>query len=276
MGTLASTSSSCPSAAGRAGFLQGATAAVLLAGSAGALAQGLDVALPGESLLGVFDVGAQPYGLFAIMTGVGGRPVTLIEAAGSVDGPWLPVPLRYQVNDPSASLPFCFPHFPRMDWTLWFVPLGEAGPWFPRFLRGILSAEPSILSLIDEAALRQNFPEGPAFLRVSDVTYTLDNLGHWAPGTSPNDFFPDATVLARSDFVTTSRSGSLDAWQSTPIRMLSDHLSPELFVWTWFVLAAASSPRSHRGRDALGLDIPEVLALLRAAGANRESSDGRP
>lgn len=258
-------------AAGRMGLVQAATAAMLLVGSAGALTQGLDVALPLGTLLNAFNVGAQPYGLFAVMTGVGGRPVTLIEAASSMDGPWLPVPLRYQVNDPSAPLPLCFPHFPRMDWTLWFIPLGETGRWFSRLLCGILNGEPTILSLIDEAAMRQAFPEGPAFLRVSDVTYTLDTMGHWFATAAPDSIASQAkTVLARSDCVV---SGS-DAWPPTPLRALSDRLSPELFIWTWFVLASAAA--SQPGSNAVGLGIPEALELLRAAEADAGASDDRP
>ena len=104
-------------------------------------------------------MGASPYGLFAIMTGVGGRPVTLIEAANTMDGPWVAVPLRYQVNDPAASLPWCFPHFPRMDWSRWFVPLGDPGRWLAQLLRGLLSGDPAILSLVDERAFRAAFAE---------------------------------------------------------------------------------------------------------------------
>ena len=77
---------------------------------------------------------------------MGGRPVALIEAAQALDGPWLPVPLRYQVNDPAAPLPLCWPHFPRMDWTLWFVPLGQTDAvdamWTTRLLRGIVNGGP--------------------------------------------------------------------------------------------------------------------------------------
>ena len=94
-------------------------AALLLLGSAPALCDGLGVALPLAPLLNTLNVGASPYGaspdcprsppdllsrsppdlagLFAIMTGVGGRPVALLEGAMAPDGPWLPIPLRYQV-----------------------------------------------------------------------------------------------------------------------------------------------------------------------------------
>lgn len=92
-------------ASGRMGVGEAATATVLLGGSAIPLAGGLDAPLPFESLLNALNVGASPYGLFAIITGVGGRPVTLIEAASSLDGPWLPVPLRYQVRPKTADLP---------------------------------------------------------------------------------------------------------------------------------------------------------------------------
>lgn len=90
----------------------------LVLGSSVPLAQGLGVPIPFSKYLDVLNVGALPYGLFAIMTGVNGvRPALAIEAAHSMEGPWVYVPLLYQVNDPNnAFLPLCFPHFPRLDW----------------------------------------------------------------------------------------------------------------------------------------------------------------
>ena len=61
----------------------------------------------------------------------------MVEAAYDADGPWSFVPFRFQVNAPYARLPLCVPHFPRMDWTLWFVPLGESGRWLGRLVYGI-------------------------------------------------------------------------------------------------------------------------------------------
>ena len=65
------------------------------------------VDLPFDRLFAPFALLSQPYGLFAVMTGVGGRPVEVIEASYTSDGPWVHVPLRYQVNgnDRTTSLP---------------------------------------------------------------------------------------------------------------------------------------------------------------------------
>ena len=62
-----------------------------------------------------------------------------------------------------------------MDWTLWFVPIGESGRWVARLLRGIANGEPEVLSLLDTAAFHQAFPTSPpALVRLSEVTYRFD------------------------------------------------------------------------------------------------------
>lgn len=257
-------------ASGRMGRGEAATAAVLLAGSAAPLASGLiETPLPWESLLDRLNIGASPYGLFAVMTGVGGRPVALIEAAEALDGPWLPVPLRYQVNEPSAPLPLCWPHFPRMDWALWFVPLGQTdGLWITRLLRGIANGDPGVLSLLDEPAFAARFASPPNFARLSIETYTLEASGRWAvSGDGTDGLRSVVTTVARALLPFSSD------WPSTPLRLALAPgglgLSPEQFIWGWFAVAEAvrrAAPEPEGAASALGLDVPDVLALLRLRG----------
>ena len=299
---LASASIAADSIAGRMRGGDTATAAVVLAGSAGVLASGLDAPLPLSSVLLSLNVGASPYGLFAIMTGVGGRPVTLIEAANTMDGPWVAVPLRYQVNDPAASLPWCFPHFPRMDWSLWFVPLGDPGRWLAQLLRGLLSGDPAILSLVDERAFRAAFAEEgsfpPAYMRLSDLTYSLDPAsGHWLPHAERTY----VETISRSDLGVAYAAAALPSsstWPSLlPVRLLAESLTPEQFIWASFVMAElARQARVEEGKadqklspgqdtreqatkrnkadggalqSVLSKDIPEVVAIIRGRGKAR-------
>ena len=211
----------------------------ILFGSAPTMADGLGVFLfPGENVFECLNVGASPYGLFATMTGVNGRPVAMIEASNSMEGPWHYVPLLYQVNDPLSSLPLCFPHFPRLDWTLWFIPLGEQGLWIARFFNGITTNDPAVMNLIDKHVFQESFPvEPPSIVRVVPRSYVLDSSGRdW---TVSNDLrYLETPVLAtftRGDLARLQVKGGGDElpWPSTPIlRPFADSGRPEYFIWS--------------------------------------------
>ena len=251
--------------AGRMGAAQLATATALLAGSAAPLAEGLGVELPLASLLHTLGVGASPYGLFAVITGVGGRPVALIEAATSAEGPWRAVPLLYQVSDPGAPLPLCWPHFPRLDWTLWFVPLGESGRWVGRLLRGILSGDPHILSLLDERAFHLVFPTPPTHVRLSEQLYVLDAAGGWQT-VQPDEGARLVKAATDPDVVAAVTAATEAApWPSMPLRALSDSLRPDQFVWLCFATAAVAARAVPPGESGgyLGMGVPEALDRLR-------------
>ena len=189
----------------------------------------LGVDVPFSGFWDSLNVGAQRYGLFATMTGIDGRPVPVIEGATNTDGPWYPIPLLYQVNDPSRPLPVCFPHFPRVDWTLWFIPFGEGGLWISKFFQGITVSDPTILHLLDEASFHRTFPtEPPAIVRVVPRTYEWINE-EWK--VSPDRRFDASFVLAeykRKDISETSPQ----SWPSTPfLGQLSASVRPEYFIW---------------------------------------------
>jgi hypothetical protein len=180
--------------------------------------------------------GAQRYGLFATITGVNGRPVATVQAAAQIDGPWHDIPLLYQVNDPSTPLPLCVPHFPRLDWTLWFIPSGETGVWIARFFQGLSVGDPAILRLVDESRFHQIFPTGqpPAVVRVVPKKYEFNNdaaKGIWR--VSDDARYKESPVLAvyhRGDRPTRTEPRP---WPSVPLlRPLVDTARrPEYFVW---------------------------------------------
>ena len=213
-------------------------------GSASTMANGLGFPLPFGNTFDFLNFGASPYGLFATITGVGGRPVAAIEAAQTMDGPWRYVPLLYQVNDPSAPLPLCFPHFPRLDWTLWFIPLGESGLWIARFFHGVTVNDPSVVSLLDESTFRQTFPdEPPAIVRVVPRIYKLDRSGNgWL--ASDDVRYSQSPVLAtftKGDLASLSkRKMDSQQWPSAPLlRPLANARKPEYFVWGCLGMAEA-------------------------------------
>jgi hypothetical protein len=96
------------------------------------------------------------YGLFRSMTTR--REEVIVE--GSDDGKnWLPYEFRYKPGDPKAAPCWCEPHMPRLDWQMWFLPLGaRAGErWFDRFLQCLLRNEPTVLALL----AKNPFPDAP-------------------------------------------------------------------------------------------------------------------
>lgn len=208
----------------------GAVSLAIFLGSATTMAAGLGVGLPFGNAFEYLNFGASPYGLFAIITGVNARPVAVIEAAQSLDGPWRYVSLLYQVNDPAASLPLCFPHFPRLDWTLWFIPFGEQGLWIARFFNGIVNNDPAVMRLVDGPVFRQTFPtDQPSIVRVVPRKYSLDGKG-WL--VSEDSRYSGSPVLATFTKGDLNEERDVQPWPSTPlIRRLSYVARPEYFVW---------------------------------------------
>jgi hypothetical protein len=202
--------------------------------------------------LNSLSLGAIPYGLFAVITGVCGRPVASIEGSYFIDGPWTYIPLLYQINDPSSSLPLCFPHFPRLDWTLWFVPLGETGGWIEHLLRGIVVGDPTIVDgLLDGPSFHTAFPEGaPEFVRIVPRLYELnpDGVG-WLVTEDPAS--PMARGMFSREFLLSRADTASSFWPSLPVvRTLAEAGRPEYFVWG--CLASAEVAR----RAAASVQLP--------------------
>lgn len=205
---------------------------VIFAGSAPTMANGLGVALPFNDMFEALNLGASPYHLFGTITGVNGRPVAAIEAAQSVDGPWKYVPVLYQINDPSAPLPLCFPHFPRMDWTLWFIPLGETGTWIARLFHGITVDDPAVMSLLDGPEFHKAFPsEPPAIVRVVPKTFEFGPGERGGTWLASDDSKSPVAVFKKGDMEGAIVSDP-SPWPSAPLlRPLASTGRPEYFVW---------------------------------------------
>jgi hypothetical protein len=107
------------------------------------------------------------YHLFAQMTLV--RREVVIE--GSDDGTtWQSYELRYKPGDPDRAPPFVAPHQPRLDFQLWFLPLGGRlrARYFDTLLTRLLVHPVAVATLF----ARDPFSETPPkFLRVALYRY---------------------------------------------------------------------------------------------------------
>ncbi|KAF4741022.1 hypothetical protein FOZ63_026639 [Perkinsus olseni] len=121
------------------------------------------------------------YGLFARMTTF--RMELNFEAEVSPGGPWREIVFKHKPVDPTNP-PYFLPigHMPRLDWRLWFVPLGlmRGAPmptWVDTFIERMLRHEPCV---VDGLLPRQAF-DWAAVSRVRVVlwNYTFGNDG-WA------------------------------------------------------------------------------------------------
>ncbi|MEU2200357.1 lipase maturation factor family protein [Isoptericola sp. NPDC019482] len=71
---------------------------------------------------------------------------TLAERPGPDD--WREYGFRGKPGDVGRRPPQVAPYHLRLDWVLWFVPLGAAGPWMPRLCARLLEADPATLRLL--------------------------------------------------------------------------------------------------------------------------------
>lgn len=87
---------------------------------------------------------------------------------GSDDGvTWEAYGWRYKPWRADVPPPWIVLHLPRLDWRVWFLPLGckrqggayQPPAWLGGVLRGVLRHEPSVLRLLDPR--RNPFPRSP-------------------------------------------------------------------------------------------------------------------
>ncbi|MET0100198.1 MAG: lipase maturation factor family protein [Sedimenticola sp.] len=94
---------------------------------------------------------------------------------GSRDGErWLPYEFRYKPGDPAVLTPVVIPHHPRLDWMIWFVPLGHPMNyhWFDRFLQQLHANSPAVTSLLGHNPFQESPPK---YLRVQAYRYRFVN-----------------------------------------------------------------------------------------------------
>ncbi|MFQ5719428.1 MAG: lipase maturation factor family protein [Acidobacteriota bacterium] len=138
------------------------------------------------------------YGLFSVMTR--SRPEIRIE--GSLDGrDWKPYRFRYKMNGAGDAPPWIAPYMPRLDWQMWFAPLGSCRStrWFPAFEQRLLEGSRPVLDLL----AKNPFPDQPPRLLrtfVDDYRFThagASDSGAWWRVTPGGPYCPVATRRAR-------------------------------------------------------------------------------
>lgn len=71
---------------------------------------------------------------------------TLAEHPGPDD--WREYGFRGKPGDVGRRPPQVAPYHLRLDWVMWFIPLGVSGPWIGRLCRRLLEADPATLRLL--------------------------------------------------------------------------------------------------------------------------------
>jgi hypothetical protein len=97
---------------------------------------------------------ASSYGAFGHMT----RDRREIVIEGSDDGVnWKEYGMAYKPGEPMRAPVVAAPHHPRLDWQLWFVPLGQPAPWLAAVRDGLLENRPAITAFFPQ----NPFPDKP-------------------------------------------------------------------------------------------------------------------
>jgi hypothetical protein len=105
------------------------------------------------------------YGAFGHMTRE--RRELIFEA--SDDGiAWKEYGLAYKPGDPARAPIIAAPHHPRLDWQLWFVPLGQPAPWLNGVAEGLLRHRPETLALFPQNPFAGHPPK---YIRISLYDY---------------------------------------------------------------------------------------------------------
>ncbi len=111
------------------------------------------------------------------------RIEVLVE--GSSDGRhWRMYRFRYKPDDPAKPLTFIVPHQPRLEWMMWFVPMGHPlnRAWFGAFLDRLRENAAPVTALLAD----NPFPQAPPrWLRLTAWRYRFTTpaeratSGHW-------------------------------------------------------------------------------------------------
>jgi len=129
---------------------------------------------------GLPSYGANRYGLFRAMTGIGphkevARPELVLEVREVTSGRWHELEFLYKPGDVNRRPPIVAPYQPRLDWQMWFQALGGGGPFFDALLQRIKEGSPAVLSLLDTNSFPNTKVDG---LRVVAYSYNFTGYGH--------------------------------------------------------------------------------------------------
>lgn len=121
------------------------------------------------------------YGLFAVMTTK--RYEIVLEGSNDLET-WLEYEFKYKPGDVRRAPRYAAPHQPRLDWQMWFAALGnlQQNPWFLRFAKQLLEANPKLLKLIARDPFNGTAPH---YVRALLYDYTFVSLdehsssGNW-------------------------------------------------------------------------------------------------
>ncbi|CAG0918177.1 unnamed protein product [Notodromas monacha] len=192
------------------------------------------------------------YGLFRVMTGVGGRPEIVIERSDSLTTPvWREVSFRYKPGALDVPPPFVVPHQPRLDWQMWFAALSdmEHNPWLYSLVFRLLDGSEDVEQLLhpNETSL----PQLPKQIRISSYLYhytSLDSrnkndLKNWWKRDSRKEYLAPVTLESREMKAMSKMSRIPDPRRPHPVwtsilkflRSFVVVLSPHFFIWGLFL-----------------------------------------
>ncbi|VDO64722.1 unnamed protein product [Schistosoma curassoni] len=135
------------------------------------------------------------YGLFRRMTGVGGRPELILEAASSPAGPWYEYEFNFKPGRIDKTPPVVIPHQPRLDWQMWFAALTNYRnhPWLMNLVYRLLNQQTEVLELLDPSSV----PNNPKYIRAHLYTYhftdSFDSKDWWKR-TFKSEYLPPVTL----------------------------------------------------------------------------------
>lgn len=101
---------------------------------------------------------------------------------------WTPLDFRYKPGNPAEAPKWVQPHHPRLDWMLWFVPLGhpEFQMVYQRFAGRLVQGSPPVLDLLPGSVAEDFKTNGPPrYIVPTLVTYTFstprvrEQTGYW-------------------------------------------------------------------------------------------------
>ncbi|CDW59927.1 lipase maturation factor 2 [Trichuris trichiura] len=203
---------------------------------------------------------AHSYGLFASMTGVGGRPEIVLEGANKINGTWKEYNFLYKPGAPYRRPPIVEPHQPRLDWQMWFASLTNSFremPWFLSMTHKLLKQSKPVMKLIDKSP----FEKPPKYIRATLYTYNFTNWddlrNDWWTRKAKKEFMPPTSVdngdllqyLKENNLIvekTVKRpQNSMASRFLQAARQFSDHFSGVQFVYgiTCTVLAPVLVPK---------------------------------
>ncbi len=104
---------------------------------------------------------------------------------GSLDGiDWKPYEFRYKPGDPQRRPAFIVPHQPRLDWLMWFLPMGDMvdSRWYAALIERLYENAPAVTALLADSPFAER---PPAYLRATAWRYrfsdaeTRSRTGAW-------------------------------------------------------------------------------------------------